>query len=104
MAKITKYEEIKTEVLTRYQDYLMYKQQINIETTVVENLYNNYLQAEQKFRNGQINVEEYNSALQAYNEELSKKLAIQRDFNVSRLEIEKLIGVPLENVLRSVGK
>jgi outer membrane protein TolC len=104
MAKITKYEEIKTEVLTRYQDYLMYKQQINIETTVVENLYNNYLQAEQKFRNGQINVEEYNSALQAYNEEMSKKLAIQRDFNVSRLEIEKLIGVPLENVLRSVGK
>lgn len=104
MAKISKYEEIKTQVLSRYQDYLMYKQQLNIETTIVENLYNTYLQAEQKFRNGQISVDEYNSAMQSYNGELSKKIALQRDFNVAKLEIERLIGVPLENVLRAVNK
>ncbi|MBX6360620.1 MAG: TolC family protein [Acidobacterium ailaaui] len=104
MAKLSKFEEIKTNVLSKYQDYLMYKQQLTIETSVVENLYNTYLQAEQKFRNGQISVDEYNNALQSYNEELSKKISLQRDLNVSKLEIERLIGVPLENVLRAVNK
>ncbi|PJJ76599.1 outer membrane efflux protein [Thermoflavifilum aggregans] len=104
MAKLSKFEEIKTNVLSRYQDYLMYKQQLSIETSVVENLYNTYLQAEQKFRNGQISVDEYNKALQSYNEELSKKITMQRNLNVSKLEIERLIGVPLENVLRAVNK
>ncbi|MCL6524159.1 MAG: TolC family protein [Thermoflavifilum sp.] len=104
MMKLSKMEEIKTEVLSRYQDYLMYKQQLNIQSTITENLYNTYLQTEQKFRSGQVSIDEYNKALQSYNEELSKKITIQHDLNVSKLQIEQLIGVPLENVLNAVNK
>jgi len=100
--KILKMQQVKTEVLTAYQDYLMYKQQLSTENTLVENLYNVYLQAEQKFRNGQISIDEYNKALQSYNGELNNKATLQRDLNVSKLKIEELIGVPLENVLRAV--
>lgn len=100
--KTLKMQQVKTEVLTAYQDYLMYKQQLITENTLVENLYNVYVQAEQKFRNGQISIDEYNKALQTYNGELNNKLTLQRDLNVSKLKIEELIGVPLENVLRAV--
>lgn len=92
-------ETIKNEVLSKYEDYLMYKQQLDLQSQVTENQYNSYLQTQQKFQSGQVGMDEYNSALKEYNAELTTKITLQHDLNVAQLDLEKLIKVPLQSVL-----
>lgn len=90
--------ELREEVLTRYEDYLMHRELLRIQVEVTEDESVKYQLAEQKFRNGQISIEDYNASLKSYNAELVKKIRQQRDFNVSRIALEQLIGVRLSEV------
>lgn len=95
----SKQQAIKEQVLSLYQDYLMYTQLLVIQTQAAENEYTFYKQAEQKFKNGEIQMADYTSAAKNYNAELTQKIKVQHDLNVTQLQLEQFIGTSLDGVL-----
>ncbi len=57
-------------------------------------------QAEENFKKGTISVDVYINAQKAKNEESARALNLKLQQDVLKLEMEKIIGVPLEEVLQ----
>lgn len=89
---------IRAEVLTRYQTYLMNRELLKIQTEIVEDLYASLSLAEQKFKNGEITLTAYNIEQDRYNNQRVKQINAQGDFNISKIAVEEMIGVKLEDV------
>ncbi|MEQ8475982.1 TolC family protein [Fulvivirga sp.] len=90
---------LRAEVLTRYEKYLMNRESLLVQTEIVEDLFASLSLAEQQFQNGSIKLEEYNRIQDRYNAQKLRQINSQGDFNISKIELEELIGVKLENVL-----
>jgi outer membrane protein TolC len=97
--KNQKFREIKAEVLTKYEDYLMCKFKLEAQNQVTQDAYQVYMQAEKDFSDGFLKQEDYNKAVRLHQDEKIKSLELQRNFNVAKIDMEKLIGVPIESVL-----
>jgi len=93
------YRQIRTETLTKYEDYLMYKQLYTLQVQLTDDANTALLESQKKFSNGEIPIEEYNNTTNLYNIELVKKITALHDLNVSIYALEKLIGVDLNTVL-----
>jgi outer membrane protein TolC len=92
--------ELKSKVLSKYQDYLMFSKQLAIQSLVTENELNSFLQVERKFKSGTITIKDYNEAMDSYNTKLTRKLLIQHDLAVAKIELEQIIGTDLSNVIK----
>lgn len=90
---------LRAEVLTRYEKYLMNRETLLIQTEIVEDLFASLSLAEQQFQNGEIKLDEYNRIQDRYNTQKLRQINAQGDFNISKIELEELIGVKLENVI-----
>lgn len=97
--KNQRYREIRLKVLTRYEDYLMYKEMLDLQSRVTQDAYLKYRQEEQNFKDDMVGVDEYNKAFGLYKEQQDKRLQAQRNFNVAKLELEEIIGVSIDEVL-----
>lgn len=86
-------------VLTLYENYKLTKELLNIQTNYTNIVYSEFLIAEQDFKNGIISVENYNKKLNAYNDQLAEKLKSTKQFNISIIELESLIGIQIEDIL-----
>jgi hypothetical protein len=64
----------------------------------VEDYHAALMQAEEKFRASEIAIEVYNAASKNYNEEMSKKLTLQLEQDLVRIDIERIIGTDLKSV------
>lgn len=95
------YRSIRAAVLTAYENYLANQELLTIQSQVTESLYNDYLQAKEKFRNGSISVDDYNKAIQAYHDQLAGRINAEHNFNLTKIQLEALIGVPIETVLNN---
>ncbi|HVB04423.1 MAG TPA: TolC family protein [Chitinophagaceae bacterium] len=93
------YRKIRTETLTKYEDYLMYKQLYTLQVQLTDGANTALLESQKKFSNGEIPIEEYNNAANLYNLELVKKITALHDLNVSIFALEQLIGLDLNTVL-----
>jgi outer membrane protein TolC len=91
---------IKADVLTKYIQYKSYSTQIAIQSTVVDDEEALRKQTEKKFQDGSISIEQYNLANKLYGEDMTKKLNLQLDQDLLRIDIEKMIGISLESVLK----
>lgn len=95
----SKYREIKASVLSAYQDYQAQKALLTLANQNVEASYNIFLQAKEQFRSGNISINEYNASSNDYTAQLKLQIGAAHDFNLAKIELEKLIGVPIESVL-----
>lgn len=98
--KNQRYREIRTQVLTKYEDYLMYKDILDLQSRVTQDAYLNYRQKEQDFKDDLIGVDVYNNAFALYKEQQVRKLTDIRNFNVSKLELEQMIGISIDDLLQ----
>jgi len=89
---------IKNEILSKFEDYLMFKRQLTIQTLVSDNEYNAFLQVQKKFRAGEVTIVDYNKELQTYNDELVKKITLAHNLALAKLSIEEMIGVDLDSL------
>lgn len=96
------YSEIKAIILKNYEDFLMYSALYDVQTRATSAEYLNFLKVESDFENGAATEDAYNDALKKYNDELSKKINIQRNREIARIEIEKYILVPLDDVIKGL--
>jgi outer membrane protein TolC len=99
-----KFRTIKADILTRYEDYLLAEEKLQLQYKITKDAFEAYSKAEIDFKNNLIKIEDLNNFNTKYVDEQIKRLELQRNFNVSRIDIEKLIGVRLEDVLEMVKK
>lgn len=90
---------IKEQVLSAYKQYVAYGELIDIQSQLVNDVKTQLLQSEQKFRNGSISLEAYNTAQKNNNAELATLINLRLQQDLKKLEIERIIGVKLETVL-----
>jgi len=91
---------LKMQVLTKYKQYKFYAAQIEMENELSNDVLVTATQAEQNFRQGKITVDTYILAQRAKNEEMVKIMNLQLQQDLVRLDIERMIGVSLDSVLR----
>ena len=89
---------IRAQVLRNYQDYVMNRELLRIQTEASEDALNAFSIAEQNFKNGTLGLEEYNASLKAYNHQQVLKITAENKFNISKINLEELIGIKLEDV------
>jgi hypothetical protein len=91
---------IRAQVLTTYRKYLMYVELIPIQTKITFDALSLFQQLEKKFKNEDksVTIEAYTLASRSYNDELTKKLELELQKDLIRIELERMIGTSLENV------
>jgi outer membrane protein TolC len=90
---------LRAEVLRRYQMYLTNKELLKVQADALEDASSSFSLAEQKFKNGEATIVDFNSALENLNIRKTQKITAERDFYISKIDIEELIGVKLEDVI-----
>lgn len=90
--------DLREEVLITYQNYLLTQEILTLQSASTEEALSRFSLSEQRFKNGEITLEEYNDAVAAYNMERRSKLTAQANFNIQKIRLEGYIGVPLELV------
>jgi len=93
-------KSIKASVLSNYKQYKANEKLLIMQNQAVDDQQAAFLSAEQKFRNGTVTLEAYNEASQKYNDEVVKVINLQLQEDLIKVELERLIGRRLEDVLK----
>lgn len=99
--------KIKADVLNAYELYAANKKMMELSVPLLEDVYNHYKQTEEKFSSGdkEVSVETLNIAYRSYNEEMVRKVMLERDIRQAKIELERLIGISFEEaVLQSQAR
>lgn len=91
---------IRADIVSKYRQYKNYSTLIALQSQAVDDEETAFLQAKEKFRNGIITIEVHNAAQKLYNDELAKKIGLQLQQDLLKVEIERIIGTTLENALK----
>jgi outer membrane protein TolC len=101
-AKNQKFREIKADVLTKYENYLLARQLVELQGKIAQSEYATLKRAESDFSENLIKLEDVDRTQKSYVAEQVKNLTLQRDLNVTKIELEKVIGVKIEDVEKGV--
>ncbi|RYE51441.1 MAG: hypothetical protein EOP48_18215 [Sphingobacteriales bacterium] len=96
-------DDYKEQIEMAYQDYQLQKMLLELQETVVQDESAFYSQLEQKFSANKITVDEFSAGSKRFNTEVSKRITLIRDRNVSKIKLEKLIGMDLEDALKLIA-
>jgi outer membrane protein TolC len=94
----TQKHEIRREVISRYQKYLLSINLLKIRTQSYEDTYSTYLLITERFKKGEVTLEEYNESLTMYTRSMEAKAVSETEILIAKAAVEELIGVPLEDV------
>jgi outer membrane protein TolC len=97
--KNERYRLIRRQVLTKYEDYLMHKEKLELQIRMTQAEYTKYKLAEKDFEENAINAEVFNKAEATYFEQQIRKSELQRNLNVVKLELEEMIGVSFDELV-----
>ncbi|MEP7278935.1 MAG: TolC family protein [Bacteroidota bacterium] len=95
-----RFREIKAQVLTKYEDYLLCLQKLDFQSQVTQDARTAYLAAEKDFQEGAVKQEDYNKSYRGYTDEKIKQAEFQRNYNVIKLELEAIIGISMDDLLK----
>ena len=96
--------QIRANVLSKYAQYKYYGALIEMEGEMMNDVSVNSTQAEQNFKNGSITADAYITAQRTKNEELVKVMNLQLQQDLTKIDLERMIGVPLESVLTTTKR
>jgi outer membrane protein TolC len=94
-----RYRQIRAEVLTAYEDYLMYKDLLDIQARITQDQRTTLVTREKDYADGLINSEEYNKYYANWSTEQAKLTEARRNLNASKIALEAMIGISLEQAL-----
>ncbi len=94
-----KFREIRAQVLTLYEDYIMHKERLESQIRITQDEYTIFMSKERDFQDGIINQEEYTKFSKGYEESKLRRGEYQRNFNVAKYELERMIGMTIEEAL-----
>jgi outer membrane protein TolC len=90
---------IKANVLSKYKQYKLYNDLIEMQSELINDVLAMSSTAEDNFKKGAITVESYIAAQRAKNEEQAKLKNLQLSQDLIKIDLERMIGVPLQSVL-----
>lgn len=93
---------VKAKVLQAYEDYAAAKKLLELHLPIMEDALLNYNQVEEKFRAGDntVPIDVYKEAYRQYNAEMVQKVELERNFRQTKLILEGIVGMTLEEVMR----
>jgi outer membrane protein TolC len=91
---------LREQVLTAYKEYAALEQLIAIQSELVNDVKTQLVQIEEKFRSGTATLDIYSIAQKNNNIETAALINLKLQRDIKKLELEKLIGVRLETVLK----
>lgn len=91
---------IRAEVLAKFAQYRNYGNLLTIQNDVVDDEEAMRRQVEKNFQLGSISIDQYNAANKLYGDDLTKKLNLELQQDLIKIDLERMIGVNLESVLR----
>lgn len=89
---------LRAEVLSKYQIYTSNRELLRIKNQIMTDSYSDFKLKEQSFSRGEISLLDYNLALDRYNTQLIAKVQAEKDLELARIDVEKLIGMKLSDV------
>jgi len=89
---------IRSEVLKRYQTFIINEQIYQIELEALEDAQSKFTLIEQRFINGESTIEDYIQSTDYYNRAKTKKLTAEVNYLNSKIDLEEIIGVRLEDI------
>jgi outer membrane protein TolC len=89
---------IRSEVLRRYQHYVTAEEILKIRIESVENAFSAYKIAEEKFKNGEILLSDFDGIYEIYNIRRIDKINAENNFYIAKYNLEELIGVKIEAI------
>ncbi len=100
------YRTMRAEVLSKFENYLFHKEMYEMASIVTDEAYTAFLSMQEKYKIGDVNDIDYSITFRQFNDAKMRQREQQRDMSISKLEVEKLIGVDLNEVLKNynVGK
>jgi outer membrane protein TolC len=90
--------EIRNIVMKTYNDYLLAEKIYKIQAQLFSDIENAHKILEQKFKNGETTFENYNTSQGSYSRASITLLGAETDYKNIKLDLEKLIGLTLEDV------
>jgi outer membrane protein TolC len=90
---------VRAEVLRLYQNYIYNREVLKMRTDALETILSAFALAEQKFKAGEVTIQNYNTALDNLNTHRIQKLQAESNLAISKINLEELIGVRLETVI-----
>jgi len=91
---------LKAEILGKYKQYKVNNTLIQMQNEMMNDVMVNAAQVEDNFKKGGTTVDAYIASQKAKNDEIIKSLNLKLQQDLLVLDIEKMIGVPLADVLR----
>ena len=89
---------MRAQVLRLYNAYLMNKEIFNIRSQELEEASANFLLLQQKFEKGEEQYDKYVQGLSTFNRTKIDRAEAQADYLNSKLSLEEMIGLKLEDV------
>lgn len=94
--------KLRESVLKTYQNYILNKYLLALQETVVQDELIAYKQAEGKFKNKELKLEDFTDASKRFSSELVKRVTLMHDVNSSKIELEALIGMSYEDAMKKI--
>ncbi len=91
--------QVRMEVLERYYQYQLASQLMQIRSEENEEAYANFLLMSEKFKNGEVTLDEYNKMATVYNTARATLAQQDAQLKIEKTKLEALIGVKLETVI-----
>ena len=91
--------QIRANVLTKYKQYKLDEDLIEMESELINDVLAISTQAEDNFKNGTITVDIYISAQRTKNEEMVKLKNLQLQRDLVQIDLERMIGTSLDEVI-----
>lgn len=98
-AKADRMNRVKAETLIRYENFKEQKELANLQKISVDNNYSDYLAGQSNFADNTITVDVLNKIYQGYVLEQFKLVELKKELNVSIIQLEEMIGMPLAKAI-----
>ncbi len=92
--------KLRADVLAKWKQYRAQAELIAMETGSMNDIEAALTETKEQFRQNKVNFEVYNTVQQARNAEQAKIINLKLQQDVIKLDLERMIGVPLETVLK----
>ncbi len=95
--------QVREAVLITYQNYQMNRYLLALQEAAIQDEKTIYDLVEQKFKSNTATLEVFTMASKRLNDALGKRVSLMRDVNVSKHQLESLIGMPLEQAMVAIS-
>lgn len=92
--------ELKTEVLIKYSSFKSSKTIYIIQNKALDDVNSKLSLNEEQFKNDKISYEEYLDILTIVNKQKITTILAQREYEIAKIELEKLIGEKIETLIQ----